>query len=166
MPARRPVAPLRTRLLGAIHGQLRAMGADRDSPRYQAALAAAGAPLKVQADGRERRSAADLDAAALQRVHAALGGGDGTGPRGPWAPDPKPEHVSDPQWRYLCDLVRQLHLNEQSFARQVQHITGLSRWQWLDVPRCRELIAGLIRIRDYGAPARRVPSRGNPRRRR
>ena len=162
-PTRRPKPP-RQRLLGLIHQRLKLLGADSDSPRYQQALAAAGAPLRPQADGTERRSAADLDEHQLAAVHAALSGGDGTGP-GPWRPSPKPESVSDKQWRYVGDLVVRLHMDEQRFARFVRHETGLERWQWLDTPTCRTLIAGLLALERAPSPRRRVPARGNPRRR-
>lgn len=80
-----------------------------------------------------------------------------------WRPDPRPENVSEAQWKYIGDLCVQLHLDDQRFSALVRHIVGLDAWAWLDVPKARALIAGLLRIQ-AAKPRTRVPARGNPRR--
>lgn len=146
-----PADPARRRDLAAIHAAARAQGLDEDTYRG----------LLERETG--LTSAAAMDAAQRARVLRALGGrgGDGDG----WRPHPKPPLVSDGQWKYIRDLVGKLHLDEQSFARVVRHITGLERPEWLDAPRAGDLIAGMIRLRDHTpTTSRRIPARGNPRR--
>jgi hypothetical protein len=138
---------LRKAALAAIHAAAKRLGLDDDT--YRALLRECAGV----------NSAADLDAAGrmivLQRLGARL-------------PEParltlaKPVNVSDPQWKYLRDLARRLHLDDRSFVKLVRHITGLDDPAWLDVPKARALIAGLKRIEAAPANRRSVPARGNP----
>lgn len=151
MTAPAPTDPVRTRDLALIHAAAkRRFGADRAT--YEALVfATTGAT-----------SCKDLDAPARARVMVALG--IAPGPARAWRPAPAPADVTTKQWKYIGDLAVQLHLDERSFARLVKHVTGLDAWAWLDVAGARTLITALLKIQRYGTPARRVPSRGNPRR--
>ena len=152
--------------LAAIHAAAKTAGLPEDAYRVHVMIAAGG---QQQPDGSVQgartNSAADLTAAERQTLRARLGIG-GRPPRGTgWRPDPKPAAVSEKQWSYIGDLCQQLQLAEQKFSDLVRHIVGIADWHWLDSTGSRNLIAGLLRIRDHKpSTGRRVPSRGNPRR--
>lgn len=159
--------PIRNRELGLIHAAAERQGLDEET--YRALLdQVAGV-----------RSAADLDAAGRVAVLRRLGvryrrhprptlplsgGGQGGGDGGGGSLPPKPTLVSAPQWQYITDIARRLHLDGSSFGKLVKHIVGLDNPAWLDVPQARHLIAGLLRIEAAPEGGRRVPARGNPRR--
>jgi hypothetical protein len=58
----------------------------------------------------------------------------------------KPTLVSEEQWRKVWALRRKLRLDEKHFRNLLKHITGLEHERFLDVPLCRALIAGLVKI--------------------
>lgn len=152
--------------LAAIHAQAKRAGIDEETRRamiWRISQGRTGSSGELMAGERaELLRELGLPGAAQDRFPGTAAGRPGI----PAIPGhmslPKPALVSAEQWNYLCDLARKLHLDDRSFTRLVRHITGLEDPAWLDVPRARRLIAGLIRIEAAPAARKRVPARGNP----
>lgn len=60
--------------------------------------------------------------------------------------DEYPPGCSRPQWRKIRWLQRRLHWNEQNLRGYIKHVTGLEHERFLDVPRARAVIAGLVKV--------------------
>ena len=150
-----PADPQRTRDLALIHAAAKRAGLDEDTYRLMVETVTGQASCK------------DLDAAGRAAVMARLGL-DVAAARGGLTL-PRPALVSAPQWKYIGDLCRRLQIDDRHFRALVRHMTGLDDPAWLDVPTGRAVLSGLIRMEAHaqrtGGAARRVPARGNPRRR-
>jgi hypothetical protein len=63
--------------------------------------------------------------------------------------DEYPPGCSRPQWRKVCWLQRQLHWNDKNLRGYIKHVTGLEHERFLDVPRARAVISGLVKVLEH-----------------
>lgn len=63
--------------------------------------------------------------------------------------DEYPPGCSRPQWRKVRWLQRELHWNDKNLRGYIKHVTGLEHERFLDVPRARAVISGLVKVLEH-----------------